>query len=136
MTDLGGHELTISEETFKAGTVLVAEDEALVRLILAEELRFAGYDVIEAGNADEAIAFLDAGLVPDLLLTDVNMPGSRDGIGLARVVRERLPGTRIVVVSSVKHHAPGLIDASFLKPYFLPHLLASVAALISNGKAP
>lgn len=137
MSDLAWHGQPRKEQTAEqsAVTVLVVEDEALVRMNLADELRSAGYNVIEASNADEAIALLDAGVVPDLLLTDVNMPGSRNGIALAHLVRERLPFARIVVVSSDEHNTPaGLIDAAFSKPYSLPQLLASIETWLSDGK--
>jgi CheY-like chemotaxis protein len=87
-------------------TVLFVEDEALVRLDVADALRLAGYKVVEAGDADEAIAILKSGFRIDLLVTDVKMPGSRDGLELAEVVRQLFPEVRIVVTSAVNTTAP------------------------------
>jgi len=79
--------------------VLLAEDEALVRFAMAEELREIGWEVIEMGTADAAIAAIDAGLRFDLLITDINMPGGTDGIDLARIARDAIPGLRIAIMS-------------------------------------
>ena len=69
-------------------TILVVEDEVLIRLPLAEYLRDCGYRVFEASNVAEAKAVLDADTPVDLVFSDVRMPGQMDGIGLAKWVRE------------------------------------------------
>jgi two-component system, response regulator PdtaR len=88
------------EET---GTVtarlLVAEDDIFVRAMIAEFLRDAGFDVVEAGNADEAMAVFEAGTEIDLLFSDVRMPGSMDGSVLAERVKGKWPGTHVVLTS-------------------------------------
>jgi hypothetical protein len=63
--------------------VLVVEDETLIRELVAEELEEAGYSVVIANNADQAIAILEARQDIHLVFTDINMPGSMDGLKLA-----------------------------------------------------
>jgi CheY-like chemotaxis protein len=80
-------------------TVLLVEDEVVVRALVAESLRAAGLTVVEAANADEAWAYLAAGGAPDLMFSDVSMPGSMDGIALTKRVREAFPDVKIVITS-------------------------------------
>jgi two-component system, response regulator PdtaR len=126
----------LSAESAAAATVLVVEDDALIRMDAAQELRSAGYNVIEACDADEALAVLEARIGVDVLLTDVNMPGSRDGLALARIVRRQLPHARIIVMSANRYAwEGGLVDASVMKPYTVPELLAAVAALLAVDRS-
>jgi two-component system, response regulator PdtaR len=83
----------------KTPIVLVAEDEALVRQLSVCELEDAGYRVIEAANAGQAIAILETGVPIDVLFTDVNMPGGMDGIHLVHLVHNRWPDVRLIVTS-------------------------------------
>lgn len=88
------------ESSRTVATVLVVDDEAFIRLFLSELLLDAGLRVVEASDADEAVAIL-AGLGSiDLVLTDLNMPGSINGLGLARFVRANRPETKVVFLSS------------------------------------
>jgi CheY-like chemotaxis protein len=82
---------------------LIVEDELLLRGYAVEMITSAGFEVIEAGNADEAIEILEA--TPDItvVFTDIQMPGSMDGLKLARAVRGRWPPIKIVATS-------GLVD--------------------------
>jgi len=79
--------------------VLVVEDDAILRLHALDIVEEAGFTAIEAKNADEAIAILESRSDIALLFTDVNMPGSMDGLKLAQAVRNRWPPIKIVVVS-------------------------------------
>ena len=79
--------------------VLIVEDEALLRISGAEMIADAGYDVVEAGNADEAIAILEARADIHIVFTDIQMPGSMDGLRLARFVRDRWPPIKLVATS-------------------------------------
>ena len=67
-------------------TILIVEDEALVRVIGSDALEDAGYDVLEAASADEALRLLDANDDVRLLFTDIRMPGKLDGLQLANLV--------------------------------------------------
>ena len=111
--------------------VLIVEDEVLIRMLLSEALRQAGYDVIEAADADEAIEVMHASVGPDILITDVKMPGSVDGFGLAAYVRRAKPGLKVIVTSG--HAGPdgaiGVADVFLPKPYDLGQIVQQVRAL-------
>ena len=79
--------------------VLVVEDEFLVRMYAAEMIKDAGYDVVEAINADHAIAILETRSDIRVVFTDVQLPGSMDGLKLAQAVRNRWPPVHIVITS-------------------------------------
>ena len=94
--------------------VLVVEDEALVRFELADQLEEHGFDVIEADDADAAIAAMEADDRIRIVITDVDMPGSMNGIRLLHFVRERWPPTALFVVSSRLDVSPDLLPAETL----------------------
>jgi CheY-like chemotaxis protein len=80
--------------------ILVVEDEALVRLAAVGMLEDAGFRMIEAVNADEALELLAADSDIQLLFTDINMPGTINGLALARQVHDRWPHIGIMVASA------------------------------------
>jgi CheY-like chemotaxis protein len=79
-------------------TLLVVEDEVLLRQTICDALREDGYKVLEASSAREAIAALKA-LHIDLAFIDLHIPGEGDGLSVARFIRESAPQTRIVLTS-------------------------------------
>jgi CheY-like chemotaxis protein len=83
--------------------ILIVEDEFLLRMDSAEVLEDAGFCVISAVNADEAIAILTARSDIHVVFTDIQMPGSMDGLKLARFVRDRWPPIKIVATSGQVH---------------------------------
>src|SRR5580698_11288280 len=83
----------------KGPAVLIVEDEPLVRLCAAQTVEDAGYEVIEAESADEAIAILESRRDIRVIFTDIHMPGSMDGLKLAHAVRHRWPPIKIIVTS-------------------------------------
>jgi len=99
--------------------VLVVEDEEIIRHMASEMVEVAGFAPIEAANADEALVLLERRHDIDALFTDVEMPGSLNGLALAHLVHERWPGIRIVVTSGrVSAEQVGDEFACFLaKPY-------------------
>jgi CheY-like chemotaxis protein len=100
--------------------VLVVEDETLVRLAAVGMLEDAGFRIIEAANGDEALELLMADSNVQLLFTDVNMPGTIDGLALARQVRVRWPHIGIMVASAKRAPRPEEIPAGSRfeqKPY-------------------
>ncbi len=80
-------------------TVLIVEDEFIIALGAAELLQSAGYETVEASNADEAVAVLESRPDIGVVFTDVRMPGSMDGLALAQWVRNRWPPIKIIVTS-------------------------------------
>jgi CheY-like chemotaxis protein len=87
-------------------TILVVEDEVLIRLVIAEYLRECGYRVHEAVHAEEAMAILQApDVLIDVVFSDVEMPGNMDGFGLARWVRANKPGVQVILTSGVERSA-------------------------------
>jgi len=82
--------------------ILVVEDEALVRLAAVGMLEDAGFRMIEAVNGDQALELLEANSDVQLLFTDVNMPGTINGLALARQVRDRWPHIGIMVASATR----------------------------------
>lgn len=114
--------------------LLIAEDDDFIRAMIAEFLRDAGYDVIEAGNADEAVAVLESGAPINLLFSDVKMPGSMDGCDLARRVREQWPDTRVILTSgysSALTNALGAtVDPVLPKPYRPLSVLAAILSVV------
>jgi DNA-binding NtrC family response regulator len=101
-----------------APVVLVVENDVLLRLATARNLRDAGFEVIEAANPAEAIRILDH-IVVDVLFSDVDMPGNLDGLALAQWVHRTRSDTRIILTSAATM-TPGDVKeyVSFLpKPY-------------------
>lgn len=87
-------------------TILVVEDEVLIRLVIAEYLRECGYRVHEAAHAEEAIVVLQAPEISvDIVFSDVDMPGTMDGFGLSRWVRQNLPGVEVLLTSGIDRSA-------------------------------
>jgi DNA-binding NtrC family response regulator len=81
-------------------TLLLVDDEPIVRSALAELLTNAGYRTIVAANAADAIQIIEANLFAlDLLVTDIKMPGELDGVGLANKVRELQPNVVILLIT-------------------------------------
>jgi CheY-like chemotaxis protein len=117
-------------------TVLVVEDEVIVRMTIAEYLRDEGYDVIEAGTADEALAVLQRGTDIDLVFTDVRMPGSIDGCELARRVRARWPKLPVILTSG---YSDELLTARSIsedivvpKPYRPQAIVTTIRAVLPS----
>jgi CheY-like chemotaxis protein len=79
--------------------VLVVEDDLIVRMTAAETVCDAGFDVVEAKDADEAILILESRRDVRIVFTDIDMPGSMDGLKLAAFVRGRWPPIEIIVTS-------------------------------------
>jgi two-component system, response regulator PdtaR len=87
----------------KRRVVLIVEDEFLIRMDAVDMVRAAGFDVIEAENADEAILILERRFDITVVFTDVQMPGSMDGLKLAAAIRGRWPPIRIVATSGLRN---------------------------------
>jgi CheY-like chemotaxis protein len=115
-------------------TLIIVEDDIAIRAPMADFLRDVGYDVMEAGSVDEAVAIFESGAPIDLLFSDVGMPGSMDGCALARKVRDQWPATHVLLTSgysSAWSQAADETHGRFLpKPYRPLSLLGEIIALI------
>jgi CheY-like chemotaxis protein len=87
----------------RSPVVLIVEDELLVRMDAADMIAAAGFEVVEAASADEAIEILEARRDITVVFTDIQMPGSMDGLKLARAVSGRWPPIKIVATSGHSH---------------------------------
>jgi two-component system, response regulator PdtaR len=115
--------------------VLIVEDEALIRALAVDIVEEAGYVALEASNADEAVVILEARSDIAVLFTDINMPGSMDGLKLAHAVRDRWPPVKIIMVSGLVSLTPSDLPADtqfFPKPYQAAHMVSQLRALISS----
>ncbi|KQT60707.1 hypothetical protein ASG54_24955 [Aureimonas sp. Leaf460] len=122
-------------------TVLVVEDEALVRMLVVDVLEDLGYRAIEAGSADEAIPYLKAEGRIDLLMTDVGLPGM-NGRQLAEVAREARPELKILFVTGYAEKAA--VRGDFLgdrmdivtKPFVFETLATKIRQMIEGDGTP
>jgi CheY-like chemotaxis protein len=120
-------------KTPASAVVLVVEDEPLVRLDAIDMLTDAGFQVIEAANADEAIGILEKRSDIRVVVTDIQMPGSMNGLKLAAIVRNRWPPIELIVtsgrVSVTPHDLPE--RGRFLpKPYTGPRLVEAIQSAL------
>lgn len=109
--------------------VLVVEDEFLIRMDIADSLESAGFAVYEASNAREAIEILTRH--PDIhaMFTDVDMPGSMDGVRLAEFARDRWPPLKIIITSGYRKVSSSEMPAEcrfFDKPYNLDRVITTI----------
>jgi len=114
--------------------LLPATLRLVVRSMIAEFLRDAGFDVLEAGNADEALAHFETENDIDLLFSDVRMPGSMDGTELAVRVKGKWPGTHVVLTSG---YSDALLESQariqepiLAKPYRPLTVLATILSAV------
>jgi two-component sensor histidine kinase/FixJ family two-component response regulator len=118
-----------------APAVLVVEDEMMLRMRAVDIVEDAGFTPLEAVNADDALAILEARSDIELLFTDIQMPGSMDGLKLAYAVRERWPSIKIILVSGqlTLTDADKPADSRFFgKPLDVKHMIAEMQAMMSK----
>lgn len=116
--------------------VLVVEDESLVRMDIGNALEEAGFEVFEANNARQAIEVLNRNDRIHALFTDIDMPGSIDGLKLAALVRDRWPPIRIIITSGQKtpgaHELP--TKGAFLPKPYTPHkVIATIRQMVAGS---
>jgi CheY-like chemotaxis protein len=103
-------------------TILVVEDEVFVRMVISDYLRECGYKVIEAANADEALILLQhLEIEVDVVFSDVEMPGSMDGFGLAKWLRAHRPGTDVILTGNVPRAADAAAELCESGPLQKPY---------------
>lgn len=118
----------------RAATILVVEDEILIRLAVADFLREQGYRVLEAASGNEAQKVLASAEPVELVFSDVNMPGAVDGLGLAAWIRAEHPDVQVILTSGVAGavRAGRQIASFFEKPYNFEALAAEIRRLIGR----
>ena len=117
-----------------APVVLVVEDEWLLRLLAVEFMEDAGFVALQAANADEAIVILEHRRDVALIFTDVDMPGTMDGLKLAHAVRHRWPPIKIIVVSGKTRLSDADLPPGtrfFSKPYSVSAMISELRSLIA-----
>ena len=111
--------------------VLIAEDDVLVRLSVVECLLDEGFTVIEAGTGEEALTYLASTPPPDVLFTDIRMPGRINGWELARCFREVLPEIAVIYASGYSDDSASPVAGGlfFNKPYRMEQVIAAMRRL-------
>jgi DNA-binding NtrC family response regulator len=121
-------------------TVLVVEDEALIRAVMADMLQDRGFKVLEAANANEAIEIIEKTRIEiDLVFTDVRMPGGIDGFGLVKWIQSSRPTIPVIVASGDIGKANDanrlrLGDMFLSKPYDLDTTTRKIRDAIARRK--
>lgn len=121
-------------------SVLVVEDETLIRLLAIDSLKDAGFDAIGAVHAAEAISILESGQPVDFVFTDIMMPGSTNGIGLGAWIRENRPQLPIAFTSGVARSSMLTLglrenDAFFPKPVPFERLERHIRMIVAPQAA-
>jgi two-component system, response regulator PdtaR len=127
----------MSVQTPYRPVVVIAEDEALLRMTAADILDEAGYETIQAADADAALAILKCRPDVSVLFTDIQMPGPLDGLELARLVHERWPEVLLLITSGNTFPPRGAIpdDGRFLrKPYRAAEIVGQIDELVRRDK--
>jgi len=115
--------------------VLIVEDDPLLRMLATDVVSEAGYVALEAGDADQALALLQARPDIALLFTDIDMPGSMDGLKLAQSVSDRRPPIKILIVSGQVRPKPSDLPSNsrfVAKPYRSAALVGELRALLGD----
>lgn len=113
-----------------ADTVLVVEDEVLIRFDISDQLRAEGYEVLEASTAQQAIEMLNKTPLIALVFTDVQMPGKLNGLDLADHIVRHHPSIKIIVTSG--HIAPSELPAGLGKLVEKPYNPRQVIELVRS----
>jgi DNA-binding NtrC family response regulator len=119
--------------TRSSRVVLIVENDVLLKSLTADIMVDAGFAALQAGDADEALAILESRSDIALMLTSVTMPGSMDGLGLARAVCKRWPAIKTIIASSqVRLVGSDLTAGSrfLLKPYHAQTMISEIHSLI------
>ena len=124
----------MTQPPIQARSILIAEDESLLRMVTAEMFEAAGYHVIEVDSADAGAGIVADGRDIAGLVTDIQMPGLIDGVALARITHEQHPQAVIIVVSG--QSIPGVDElpegAKFIgKPYDTRQILKTLDAMLA-----
>lgn len=128
--------MMVLDRSVVPAVILVVEDEMLLRMRAVDMVEDAGYTSVEAVDADEAVAILKSRSDIALVLTDIQMPGSMDGLELAHWVHERWPPIRIILVSGQLKLSSNEIPADsrfFGKPLEAGEMIAQMQKMIGHA---
>ncbi len=119
----------------KRPVVLVVEDEFLLRMDAVDVISAAGFEVLEAANADQAIEILESRFDISVVFTDIQMPGSMDGLRLAKAIRGRWPPIKIVTTSGHVNVSHGDLPEGgrFLPKPYSPRQITSILRELIGG---
>ena len=132
--------MVFTDSKDRTPTVLLVEDEFLIRVMLSDYLQGCGFKVLEGSTADEALAIIEKLDVPiDVVLTDIRMPGSMDGFGLVRWIRANRPDIKVIIASGEAKKADAAKElcengALFEKPYNLEAVVSKIRATIETSQ--
>jgi CheY-like chemotaxis protein len=117
--------------------VLIVEEDALIRMSAVHMVEDAGYTVVEACNADEAIGILERHSDIRVVFTDINMSGSMDGLKLAHAIRNRWPPIHLIVASGLNMQDKLPAKGRFVrKPYTAKDITTALDELLGLNPAP
>src|SRR6195952_3444518 len=125
-----------SDQSAALRSVLVVEDEMMLRMRAVDMVEDAGFSAVEAVNADDALAILESRSDIELLFTDIQMPGTMDGLKLAYAVHERWPSIKIILVSGQLKLTDGdkPPDSLFFgKPLGVKEMIAEMQEMMGKG---
>ena len=129
-------DMSASEAKARPTTVLVVEDEILIRAAVAEYLRMSGYTVVEAADAAEAVTLFDAGEPVDVVMSDIDLPGTMDGLGLARWIKKHHSALPVLLTSGHGIAVAAAERPSFCfvaKPYRLEKLAERLNLMLASA---
>jgi two-component system, response regulator PdtaR len=116
--------------------ILIVEDDPLLRMLVVEFVKDAGFEALEAADADQAIPILESHSEIAVLFTDIDMPGSMDGLELAFAASKRWPAIEILIASGHVRLPPAALppNGRFLgKPYRAEAMIAELHALVDHA---
>lgn len=116
--------------------VLLVEDDPLLRFFASDLLADAGFEVIETGSADEALMWLEVRGGVRVLVTDIHMPGTLNGLDLAHLVHQRWPGVLVLVISGVARPSAAELPGGgrfIAKPYDGSTILHHLREMITSA---
>jgi DNA-binding response OmpR family regulator len=116
------------EQNISPNDILIVEDDVLLRMALAEELRAAEFNVLEARDGDEALKILESRKTVGLVIADADLPGRIDGVALDDWLRRAIPDVKLILVSRYETTRRG--NAGFAKPYNVHALVRSAKELL------
>jgi CheY-like chemotaxis protein len=137
----GANVVNFPDSQDRTPTILIVDDEVLIRVALSDFLQECGFKIVEAANAAEAVEIIKQGIVKiDLIFSDVRMPGEMDGIGLANWVRENHSDTPVFLASgdigkTNSAHRICAGESFFAKPYDLNVVATRIRETVIARKA-